>query len=289
MAGRQMAGSQYERLTTTAVLMLLLYATLTFAQANDVQPSMQKRIDQLKQRASRGDAKAQVELGMLYATGDGLQTDDAEAVRWFRKAADQGDAAGEYSLGEMYAFGRGVPSDNSEAFKWLRRSAEHGDPRGQYNLAAMYSEGKGVAKDDGESAKWMQKAAEHDFAAAQFGLGVLYAHGRGGLPHDEVQAVLWYRKAMDQGDLPAANNLALLLATSKDSQVQNRGEAVEIAQKLVDGNPQEPAYLDTLAATYYEGGHYEKAVDTEKKAVALNPEKAAYREALQKYLTATKH
>jgi TPR repeat protein len=203
-------------------------------------------------------------------------------------AADDGDAAGEYYLGEVYATGRGVPLDYVEAQKWLRKAADQNERHAQYNLAAMYTEGLGVSKDESEAAKWMRKAADQGLAAGQFGLGVMYAHGQG-VVRDDAEAVRLYRKAMVQGDLPAVNNLALLLATSKDAHVRNPKEAVEIALNLVDSNPQEPSYLDTLAATYYEAGQHEKAAETEKKALTLNPGKASYKEALQKYLSPPKY
>jgi TPR repeat protein len=273
----------------SAALTLLLQSEAVIAQqsGNDVS-SPEQQTKALKLKAESGDAKSQVDLGIVYATGDGLPADETEAIKWFRKAAEQRNAAGEYALGEMYSTGRGVAVDYIEALKWLRRSAEQGDARGQYNLAAMYSEGKGVAKDHAESAKWLKKAAEQGFAAGQFGLGVMYAHGRG-VPQDDAEAVRWYRRAMEQGELSAANNLALLLATSKDAHLRSPDEAVGIALKLVDSDPQEPIFLDTLAVTYYEAGQHEKAAKTEKKALALNPNKAVYKDALQKYLSSIKH
>ena len=279
---------QCNRLFISLALMLLWQSAPAFAQqTRDDVASPEHRIKKLKQGADSGDAKSQVELGIVYATGDGLPADEAEAVRWFRKAADQGDAAGEYYLGETYAMGRGVPVDYAEALKWLRKAADQGESHAQYNLAAMFTQGLGVIKDEHEAAKWMHKAADQGLAAGQFGLGLMYAHGRG-VVQDDAEAVRWYRKAMDQGDLPAVNNLALLVATSKDAHVRNPNEALEIALKLVDANPEEPNYLDTLAETYYEAGQHEKAVETEKKALALNPDKASYKEALQKYLAPDK-
>ena len=43
-----------------------------------------------KKAAEQGDAEAQYNLGVMYANGDGLPEDDAEAVRWYRMAAEQG-------------------------------------------------------------------------------------------------------------------------------------------------------------------------------------------------------
>src|SRR6476620_10398429 len=95
----------------------------------------QQGLAALKQRAESGDVKAQVQIGLAYASGDGIEADGTQAVKWFRKAADQGDPAGEYYLGELYATGRGVPVDDAEALKWLRKAAEQGEPHAQYNLA----------------------------------------------------------------------------------------------------------------------------------------------------------
>lgn len=43
----------------------------------------------LQQRAERGNAEAQYDLGLLYAAGEDLPKNKAEAVKWFRKAAAQ--------------------------------------------------------------------------------------------------------------------------------------------------------------------------------------------------------
>ena len=53
----------------------------------------------LRPLADQGDATAQYDLGLMYAKGQGVPQDYAEAVKWFRKAADQGDASAQYNLG----------------------------------------------------------------------------------------------------------------------------------------------------------------------------------------------
>jgi uncharacterized protein len=265
------------------ILALFFCGDLGLAQTQSGESAtQQQQLNALERNASSGDVKAQVMLGTAYASGDGVQADEAEAVKWFRRAAEQGDSAGEYSLGEMYATGRGVPVDYAEAAKWLKKSAEQGDPRGEFNLAALYVEGKGVQEDKAEAAKWLRKSADQGFAAGQFGLGVMYAHGNG-VPQDEAEAVKWYRKAMDQGESQAMNNLAFLLATSRDAKIRNTKDAVVIALKAVESDPQQPAYLDTLATAYYEDGQSEKAVDIEIRALALSPDKISYKNALEKY------
>ena len=60
----------------------------------------------------------------MYATGEGVPRDAAEAIRWFRMAAAQGFARAQYNLGFMYADGLGVPQDAAEAVRWFRLAAK---------------------------------------------------------------------------------------------------------------------------------------------------------------------
>ena len=48
------------------------------------------------------DGEAQNSLSLMYANGEGVPEDDAEAVKWYRLAADQGDAYAQFNLGVMY-------------------------------------------------------------------------------------------------------------------------------------------------------------------------------------------
>ena len=42
--------------------------------------------------AARGNAQAQFKLGWMYEGGQGVSSNDKQAVAWFRKAAEQGVA-----------------------------------------------------------------------------------------------------------------------------------------------------------------------------------------------------
>jgi TPR repeat protein len=91
-------------------------------------------IDALRARAEAGDAEAQFNLGTVYADGEGVPQDDAEAARWFRLAADQGHANAQTNLGIMYRYGVGVPQDRAEAVRWFRLAADQGLGEAQNNL-----------------------------------------------------------------------------------------------------------------------------------------------------------
>ena len=55
-------------------------------------------VEQVRARADRGDAAAQINLGFMYETGAGVPQDEREAVRWYRLAADQGLAEAQSAL-----------------------------------------------------------------------------------------------------------------------------------------------------------------------------------------------
>ena len=66
-----------------AALALTLIAPWALGQDPDT-------ITEIRLQAEQGNAGAQNNLGVMYALGQGVLKDEAEAVRWFRLSADQG-------------------------------------------------------------------------------------------------------------------------------------------------------------------------------------------------------
>ncbi len=116
--------------------------------------SAQDDLDTVRQAAEQGDATAQFNLGNMYANGEGVPQDAAEAARWFRLAAEQGLAKAQVFLGVMYSKGEGVLKDEAEAVRWYRLAAEQGDANAQFYLGLMYSNGRGVLKDSVLAHMW---------------------------------------------------------------------------------------------------------------------------------------
>ena len=54
-----------------------------------------------RKAAEQGDAKAQYNLGVCYANGDGVQKNLKQAVFWYRKAAEQGNAFAQEALKKL--------------------------------------------------------------------------------------------------------------------------------------------------------------------------------------------
>ncbi len=209
---------RHARLIALAVIAL---ATLNTAACATVELTPEEirsvRISGLRARAEQGDLTAQVTLGDLYAEGDGVPQDEAEAVRWYRLAAEQGHAEGQLALGGMYFAGRGVPEDAADGVRWWRLAAELGHLPAQTGLGGRYFDGRGVEQDEAEAVRWYRMAAEQGDAevlawllvtaeqgsmAAQATLAEMYSLGRG-VARDETEAIGWYRQAAELGHVEA--------------------------------------------------------------------------------------
>lgn len=120
--------------------------------------------------------------------------DFATAMRLWRPYADKGVARAQYNVGMLYAQGRGVPQDFAQARKWWELAAKQGLVEAQYNVGTLYYEGKGVAKNDREAVKWWERAAGKGLAEAQHNLGLQYWSGEGA-PQDYARAHMWFNLA----------------------------------------------------------------------------------------------
>lgn len=84
-----------------------------------------------------------------------------------------------------------------ETFARFRKEAEQGDA-GQFNLGVCLAEGTGTAKDEKQAVVWYRKAAEQGDAEAQFNLAVCFDTGAGTVK-DEKEAVEWFHQAESNG------------------------------------------------------------------------------------------
>ena len=162
--------------------------------------------EETKRLAEQGNVYSQYRLGLLYANGQGVPQNYAEAVKWLRLSTEQeANALVQHELGKLYGSGQGVPENDAEAVKWYRLAAEVGYPPSQENLALHYFNGEGVPKNDAEAAKWFRLAAEQGEPYSQFSLGFLYARGQG-VSQDYIRAYVWSSVAAAQGFEPAGDN-----------------------------------------------------------------------------------
>lgn len=121
--------------------------------------SADQRFTTLSNRAKKGDADAELQLGKLYANGEGVIVNDREAARWFAKAAHNGNAEAQYWYAVALLEGRGVVQDYQGALKWIEPPARRGNPDAQFRLGQMYRFGTGTPADKVKAYTWFNLAA----------------------------------------------------------------------------------------------------------------------------------
>ena len=129
----------------------------------------------------------------MYAAGDGVPQDKAEAACWYRKAAEQKNVRAQWRLGNMYASGDGVPQDKAEAAHWFHNMAKSGSVEAQWRISNIYASGEGLPKDTEKALDWCVTAVERGAV-----LGPAYFDVRR-VEKEAAEAAGWLRKLGEQG------------------------------------------------------------------------------------------
>lgn len=88
-----------------------------------------------------------------------MTPDEVRKVLLYVEKADKGEAEAQFNLGQCYARGEGVEKDPSRAFTWCRKAADQGYPEAQLAVALWYWDGEGVTKDEVEAYAYFSLAA----------------------------------------------------------------------------------------------------------------------------------
>ena len=143
--------------------------------------------------------------------------DYATALREWTPLAEQGNAFAQYNLGMMYATVDAL-NDHKKAVKWLKLSSEQGNARAQVILGNLYDRGRGVAQNHKTAVKWYRLAAEQGYIAAQASLGVMYGTGQG-VRQDNLYAHMWGNIAASSGNVGGRRLLDLVVNQMTPDQI----------------------------------------------------------------------
>jgi cytochrome c-type biogenesis protein CcmH/NrfG len=100
------------------------------------------------------------------------------------------------------------------------------------------------------------------------------------------EAIIKYQESLRlEPDLAEAhNNLAWLYATCDDPKFRDSRAALEHAQLAVKlTNWKDPNSIDTLAEAHFVNGEFEQAVESQEKALALEPDNKELQEHMARY------
>lgn len=159
----------------------------------------------LSDEAGHGDSQAQVNLGYLYARGQGVVIDQHEAFHLYSLSAAQGDSEGMNALGYKYQFGIGIPKDIGRAINWYCRAIEYGNPRAMNNLALMLDQGRDLPRDEAEARSLWQQSATLGHTNAMYNLAYSYLWGPAA-KRDPQKGTVWLERAAQAGQ-PSAQDV----------------------------------------------------------------------------------
>jgi hypothetical protein len=125
--------------------------------------------DTYKQLAKEGNAKAQFNLGYMFARGDIMERDFASAFEWYEKAAGQGDSRAHYNLSLMYERGEFVLPNNIKAKEHLARAIELGDERAQ-TITTLANAKEALKTGDREQARSLFNSIASQCKEAEMGI-----------------------------------------------------------------------------------------------------------------------
>lgn len=149
-------------------------------------------------RAANGNPRAQLQLGLRYAEGDGVIKNETEAAKWFGLAAKQGLAEAQYHYGLALLRGRGVVQDYRAAFIWIEKPALHGYAKAQYSLGELHRYGTGTPLDKARAYLWYNLAAAQGVEAAAKARDSLVWQ----LKPEQITAMQAEARRMSQSPLP---------------------------------------------------------------------------------------
>lgn len=178
--------------------------------------SLEDVIADLKRRADAGEARAQNQLGVRYAQGEGVEESLEQAAHYYRLAAEQGEVFAMANLAFLLVHNEGYPDDYAEGLRWFTAAAEQGDDIALIELGIIYERGIGVEVDYVKAHTLWLEAAEMGNAIAQYNTALTYRNGQG-VEENQEQGLYWLRLSANQDYEPARNLLEELTTQAGNS------------------------------------------------------------------------
>jgi len=121
----------------------------------------------LVQKANKGEAAAQHELGVRYLQGRGFEADTVKAALWMQRAAEKDFDFAHYNLGIFSMNGWGVPWNPFAAYRHFQNASRKNLPDADFVLGLLLTENLVVPRDWDQAYALVRKSADAGFEPAK--------------------------------------------------------------------------------------------------------------------------
>lgn len=118
--------------------------------------------------SEQGDIDSLLKMAELYSVGFNVKKDKAEAFKLYNQAAELGSLEAQLQLGLIYMSGQeDVKRDPEKAREYYLKAANQGYAKAQYYYGVTYFRGEGVSTDYVQAHAWMHVATVNGYEYAK--------------------------------------------------------------------------------------------------------------------------
>jgi hypothetical protein len=150
---------------------------------------------------------------------------DFSKVERLKGKADKGDAKAQIEIGREYFSGRNVPANFTKGYAYFAMAARQNDPEALFLIAECQDNGNGCAISPGNAFQNFSKAAKIGHLKATLNLAHYFETGRGGIV-DFEKALINYQQAFKLGHASAKDHIARLERLKLSSEAHQQAPAI---------------------------------------------------------------
>lgn len=260
------------------------YTGFLFLKGFGTEMNFNKSVKWFQASVNQGNSVAKAYLGYCYEHGLGVTKNLTEALKLYHEAALNGVPYAYHALGHFYQDGIRVTKDIKKAISYFRAGTRKGCALSMVSLGKCYQTGSGVQVNHNKAIALFKKAASWHWCG-HLGLAKYYEEGSKsnhikcfqtaleaasfynyaqtyvgycfisgiGVARDPVEGMRWYRKAAENGSVPAQNYLGECYYYGNNHYAKDYAEAFKWFSKAAEQN--HPLAQSSIAAMYYNGYH----------------------------------
>lgn len=227
----------------------------------------------VKEKAEKGDAVAQNQLGVWYYTGKNVKQDYKMALDWWAKSAKQNNPDGIGNMAMCYQLGNGIKKDSVMAMTLYKSAIKKGNASiipqhekivknsGSVFSARLlmdcYQNGIGVKRDLKKVETYQEVIAKSGDVDAQFALALKYLNSK-----RSEQAAKYFAMAAKKGKTEAVYYHGFLMFNGMGME-QDKAKGLALMTKAADQNMAAAQYQ--VGRAYYEGDGVTKDIAKAQK------------------------